>query len=64
MEVDMTLNDLKKEDYVVIYVNQIPRQLPSPEILRYFERLEPVHIVTIGGLEYARIYDMRDHGDT
>lgn len=64
MDVDMTLNDLKKGDYVVIYVNQIPRQLPNPEILRYFERLEPVHIVTIGDVEYARIYDMRDHGDT
>jgi len=64
MEVDMTLDFLQKADYVVIYVNQIPRQLPSPELLSYFERLEPVHIVTIGDLEYARIYDMRDHADT
>ncbi len=58
MEVDMTLKDLRKADYAVLYINQVKRQLPSREILRYFEDLSPVHVVFIGGVEYAWIYDM------
>lgn len=59
MDVDMNLEFLKKADYVVLYINQIPRQLPSPEILGYFAQLTPDRIVKIDRLEYAWIYDMR-----
>jgi hypothetical protein len=60
IELDMPLEFLQKADYVVLYINQIPRQLPSPEILGYFEQITPVHIVKIGNIEYARIYNKRD----
>lgn len=60
IEMDMPLEFLQKADYVVLYINQIPRQLPSPEILSYFEQITPVHIVKIGNIEYARIYNKRD----
>ena len=59
MDVDMNLDFLKRADYVVLYINQIPRQLPNPEILGYFEQLTPDQVVKIDRLEYAWIYDMR-----
>ena len=46
-------------DYVVLYVNQWQRQLPSPELVDYYLDREPAHIVRSGGLELARIYDVR-----
>ena len=47
-------------DYAVLYVNQWQRGLPSPELVNYFLAQEPVHIVRSGGLELARIYDIRN----
>ena len=47
-------------DYVVLYVNQWQRGLPSPELVGYYLGREPVHIVRSGGLELARIYDVRN----
>lgn len=60
MEVDVKLDFLNRSDFVVLYINQIPRQLPNLDILSYFERLTPIHTVKIGNLEYARVYDMRE----
>ena len=59
MEVDMTQKDFQNADYAVLYINQLTRQLPSPEMLDYFEQLTPAHVVTIGGVDYAWIYDLR-----
>ena len=47
-------------DYVVLYVNQWQRGLPSPELVGSYLSREPVHIVRSGGLELARIYDVRN----
>ncbi|MEZ4859970.1 MAG: glycosyltransferase family 39 protein [Caldilineaceae bacterium] len=47
-------------DYVVIYANQWQRNLPDAAALQHFLPHEPVHVVRLGGLELARIYDMRD----
>ena len=44
-------------DYVVLYANQIQRR-EQPQSIRYLLAQPPVHIVTIAGLELARIYDM------
>jgi hypothetical protein len=63
MDVDMSLEFLQKSDYIVLYINQIPRQLPSQEILSYFETLTPLHVVKIDNLDYARIYKMQDIPD-
>lgn len=43
-------------DYTVFYINQVQRGFPSREILAYFRQREPVHIVKLGGIEYAWIY--------
>ena len=34
--------------------------LPSPELVSYFLAQEPAHVVRSGGLELARIYDVRN----
>jgi len=47
-------------DYAVLYVNQWQRQIPSAEAVAYFDGQTPVHVVRFGGLELARIYDMRN----
>ena len=47
-------------DYVVLYANQWQRGLPSPELVSHFLAQEPAHIVRSGGLELARIYDVRN----
>jgi len=60
---DFTLNDLRKTDFVVLYLNQWQRGLPSPEFMAYFGGLTPEYVVNIGGLEYARIYKLRDAPD-
>ncbi len=44
-------------DYTVFYINQVQRGFPSKEILNYFRQREPVHVVKIGGIEYAWIYE-------
>ena len=47
-------------DYAVLYANQWQRGLPSPELVDYFLAQEPAHVVRSGGLELARIYDVRN----
>jgi hypothetical protein len=44
--------------YVVLYISQAQRNMPSPVVVRYFHSLEPEHVVRIHGVEYARIYRM------
>ena len=48
--------ELRKADYYVLYFHQWQRELPSEEFIRYFDTLQPEHIVRIDGLEYARVY--------
>jgi hypothetical protein len=44
-------------DYVVFYVNQTQRQLPSEGVLQFFRAsASPVYTVTLNGLDYAWIY--------
>ncbi len=50
-------NDIAfRADYVVLYLAQVQRLAPSPEIVRYFLAQEPEKIITIQGVPYARIY--------
>lgn len=44
-------------DYTVFYLNQVQRGFPSQEILSYFRQREPAHVVKVGGIEYAWIYE-------
>jgi hypothetical protein len=43
-------------DYVVFYVNQIQRQIPSAGALQFFRAEPPVHTITLNGTDYAWIY--------
>jgi len=47
-------------DYAITYINQWQRELPDRETIAFFESLEPVHTVSLKGLEMAKIYDLRD----
>jgi 4-amino-4-deoxy-L-arabinose transferase-like glycosyltransferase len=50
-------NDIAlRADYVVLYVSQVQRLAPSPEIVRYFQAMEAEHIVYVRGVPYAWIY--------
>ncbi len=46
-------------DFVVLYINQIQRNIPSPEAIDWYLAQEPALRVDFGGLELARVYDMR-----
>lgn len=44
-------------DYTVFYINQVQRGFPSREILDYFQQREPLKVITLGGIDYAWIYE-------
>jgi hypothetical protein len=43
-------------EYVVFYVSQVQRQLPTAELVDLFSAQEPEHVVRLGGVDFARIY--------
>ncbi len=45
-----------RADYVVLYLSQVQRLAPSPEIVNYFKGMEPEQVVSIRGVPYAWIY--------
>jgi 4-amino-4-deoxy-L-arabinose transferase-like glycosyltransferase len=45
-----------RADYAVLYISQVQRLAPSPEIVRYFMAMEPEHTVYVLGVPYAWIY--------
>jgi 4-amino-4-deoxy-L-arabinose transferase-like glycosyltransferase len=45
-----------KADYIVAYVNQMQRGLPSPEVVTYLQRRQPEHVIRLHGIDYAWIY--------
>jgi hypothetical protein len=50
-------NDIAfRADYVVLYLAQMQRRAPSPEIVDYFENQQPEKEITIRGVTYAKIY--------
>jgi hypothetical protein len=46
-------------DYVVTYINQEQREIPTKAAVDFFARQTPVFTSTIGGMDMARVYDMR-----
>jgi hypothetical protein len=63
LDVDDKLDTLRKADYVVFYVNQWQRGLPSQDVLNYFQQLTPEYIARIGDVDYARVYNMHNSPD-
>ena len=50
-------NDIAfRADYVVLYLAQMQRLAPSPEIVHHFEAQEPEETITIQDIVYAKIY--------
>ncbi|HXV96869.1 MAG TPA: glycosyltransferase family 39 protein, partial [Anaerolineae bacterium] len=50
-------NDIAfRADYVVLYLAQMQRLAPSPEIINYFQAQEPEKTIVIHGVTYAKIY--------
>jgi hypothetical protein len=46
-------------DFAVLYANQWQRDLPSAELVDFYSALTPSYVVRKGGLELARVYDVR-----
>jgi 4-amino-4-deoxy-L-arabinose transferase-like glycosyltransferase len=59
-EWDETSERLAMVDFVVTYIHQWQRQLPFSEMLDYFQEQTPWAVITINGIEYAQIYDMKE----
>jgi 4-amino-4-deoxy-L-arabinose transferase-like glycosyltransferase len=57
---DFTLADLRGTDFVVLYLNQWQRGLPSADFMAYFEQLKPIYVVSINGVDYVRVYNLRE----
>ncbi|MFC2030756.1 glycosyltransferase family 39 protein [Chloroflexota bacterium] len=43
-------------DYVVFYVSQIQRKLPTAALVDFFSAQKPERVVRLGGVDFARIY--------
>ena len=56
---DLNLDEFFEADYAVLYVHQWQRQVPDAQTLHYFAQLTPEYTVTLHGLDYARVYDLR-----
>jgi hypothetical protein len=50
-------NDIAlRADYVVLYLAQMQRLAPSPEIVHYFEARQPEKVITLHDVPYVKIY--------
>ena len=45
-----------RADYIILYISQIQRLAPSPEVVHYFLSTDPEHTVYVGDVPYVRIY--------
>lgn len=45
-----------RADWVVLYVSQVQRLAPTPEIVRHFRAQRPEHVVELFGVPYAWVY--------
>lgn len=44
-------------DYLVVYQNQLQRQMPDPYLLDYYQRhYTPEYVVRLKGIDYAKVY--------
>ena len=49
----------QQADYAAVFVQDRQRLLPSRKSAAYFAGLTPEHVVTLGGIDYAWLYDLR-----
>lgn len=49
--------NLITSDYTVLYLNQVQRDIPNPNVIHYFRtRRQPEYTVRLAGIEYAWVY--------
>jgi hypothetical protein len=58
-EWDQNKTRIENSNYVVLYIHEWQREIPFPEMLDYFSKLQPEKVITINGLNYAQIYNMK-----
>jgi hypothetical protein len=59
-EEEHLIEDWQHSDYLVLYIHQWQRGLPSDAFLSYFAALTPEKVIQIDGFDYAQIYDISD----
>ena len=56
---DFYAGDQMSADYLVIYRNQIQRQMPDPHLLAYLQRhCTPEYVANLKGFDYALVYSV------
>ena len=58
---DANLMPWHMADYVVFYLNQVQRDIPSQALVNYICSLEPEHVVRVKGIDYAWLYRTPEH---
>lgn len=43
-------------DYVVFFISQVQRQLPTPELVEFFSAQTPEYVVRLGGVDFVWVY--------
>jgi hypothetical protein len=43
-------------DYSIVYLNQLQRDIPDPNLISYFGRRRPDYVVRLNGIDYAWVY--------
>lgn len=51
-----SVDNLLTADHTVLYINQVQRNLPNPNVITYFRRRQPEYTVRLSGIEYAWVY--------
>jgi 4-amino-4-deoxy-L-arabinose transferase-like glycosyltransferase len=54
------LNQFSGVDFVVLYFHQWQRQVSGEKLLAYFNQFAPEFVARIDGLDYARVYNLRN----
>ncbi len=54
--VPFSSQDALVADYSVLYINQVQRDIPDPNLIMYFQRRQPLSIVRLNGIDYVWIY--------
>jgi 4-amino-4-deoxy-L-arabinose transferase-like glycosyltransferase len=45
-----------RADYSVVYINQVQRNIPDPNLITYFGRRVPEYVVRLNGIDYVWVY--------
>ncbi|NJN99727.1 MAG: hypothetical protein HC875_39305 [Anaerolineales bacterium] len=45
------MDNLLTADHTVFYINQVQRNLPDPNVVAYFRRRRPEHVVRLAGID-------------